>query len=224
MTPLLDLLKKGNFFFICKIFNQVQHWEVVSQFLLVFFLNWRYFEFQGVKNVYESESHSVVSNSLRPHELYTSWNSPGLKTGVGNLSLLQRIFPTQGLSPGLPHCRQILYRLSHKGSPKYWNGQPIPSPADLSNPGIELASPSLQADSLPTEISGKPKSVYRLLNVSQNKVEDITFGTVTRFLLATQGCSQLWSLRLNRDLASWELYSIDCLQVPALEIKLNRSK
>ena len=37
--------------------------------------------------------------------------------GVGSLSLLQGIFPTQGLNPGLPHCRQILYQLSHKGSP-----------------------------------------------------------------------------------------------------------
>ena len=36
----------------------------------------------------------------------------------GSLSLLQRIFPTQGSNPGLPHCRQILYRLSHKGSPR----------------------------------------------------------------------------------------------------------
>ena len=46
------------------------------------------------------------------------WNSPGENTGVGNLSLLQRIFPTQGLNPGLPLCRQILYQLSHKGSPR----------------------------------------------------------------------------------------------------------
>ena len=43
------------------------------------------------------------------------WNSPGQNTGVGSLSLLQGIFPTQGLNPGLPHCRQILYQLSHKG-------------------------------------------------------------------------------------------------------------
>ena len=47
------------------------------------------------------------------------WNSPGQNTGVGSLSLLQGIFPTQGPNPGLPHCRQILYQLSHKGSPKY---------------------------------------------------------------------------------------------------------
>ena len=63
-----------------------------------------------------SESCSVVSDSLRPHGLYSLWNSPGQNTGVGSLSLLQGIFPTQGLNPGLLHCRQILYQLSHKGS------------------------------------------------------------------------------------------------------------
>ena len=46
------------------------------------------------------------------------WNSPGQNTGVGSLSLLQGIFPTQGSNPGLPHCREILYQLSHNGSPK----------------------------------------------------------------------------------------------------------
>ena len=57
-----------------------------------------------------SESCSVVSDSLWPHGLYSPWNSPGQNTGVGSLSLLQGIFPTQGSNPGLPHCRQILYR------------------------------------------------------------------------------------------------------------------
>ena len=36
---------------------------------------------------------------------------------VGSLFLLQGIFPTRGSDPGLPHCRQIPYQLSHKGSP-----------------------------------------------------------------------------------------------------------
>ena len=43
-------------------------------------------------------------------------DSPGKNTGVGGHALLQGIFPTQGLNPGLPHCRQILYHLSHQGS------------------------------------------------------------------------------------------------------------
>ena len=44
-------------------------------------------------------------------------------------SLLQGIFPTQGLNPGLPHCRQILYQLSHKGSPRIleWVAYPFSS-------------------------------------------------------------------------------------------------
>ena len=44
---------------------------------------------------------------LRPYELYSPWNSPGQNTGVGSLSLLQGIVPTQGSNPGLPHCRRI---------------------------------------------------------------------------------------------------------------------
>ena len=72
----------------------------------------------------------VMSDSLRPHRPYSPWNSPGQNTGLGNLSLLWVIFPTQGSNPGLPLCRQILYQLSHKGSPRYkvalliWMNQP----------------------------------------------------------------------------------------------------
>ena len=58
-----------------------------------------------------------IIDSLWPHGLYSPWNSPGQNTGVGSLSLLQGIFPTQGSNPGLPHCRWLLYQLSHKRSP-----------------------------------------------------------------------------------------------------------
>ena len=58
-----------------------------------------------------------MSVSLRPHGLYSPWNSPGQNTGVGNLFLLQGIFPNQELNLDLLHCRQILYQLSYKGSP-----------------------------------------------------------------------------------------------------------
>ena len=54
-----------------------------------------------------------MSSTLRPHGLYSPRNSPGQNTWVGSLSLLQGIFPTQGLNPGLPHCGWILYQLSH---------------------------------------------------------------------------------------------------------------
>ena len=66
--------------------------------------------------------YSVMSNFLQPHGLQPSrlvcpWDFPGKNTGVDCLSLLQEIFPTQGSNPGLLHCRQILYLLSHQGSP-----------------------------------------------------------------------------------------------------------
>ena len=102
----------------------------------------------------ESESHSVVSDSLLPHGLYwgcacgsagkepacnagdlglipglgrspregkglySPWNSPDQTNGVASYSFLQGIFPTQGLNQAHPHCRWILYQLSHQGSPK----------------------------------------------------------------------------------------------------------
>ena len=106
---------------------------------------------------FESESASVVSDSLRPHGLYSQWNSPGQNTGVGSLPLLQGIFPTQGSNPGLLHCRPILYQLRHKGSPRILEWVAFPFSRDLPDPGIKAGSPALQADSLPTELSGKPQ-------------------------------------------------------------------
>ena len=47
----------------------------------------------------------VPSDSVWPGGLYSLWNSPGQNTGVGSLSLLQGIFPTQGSNPSLSHCR-----------------------------------------------------------------------------------------------------------------------
>ena len=72
---------------------------------------------------------------------YTVWTSTGQNTGVGSLSLLQGIFPTQGLNPGFLHCRQILYQLSQKGSPRKleWVAYPFSKGIFLtqeSNPGV----------------------------------------------------------------------------------------
>ena len=110
-------------FFICMhTFSFVDYYKVLSivpcaiQQTLSGYLLYIYIyssEFES-----ESESHSVVSDLLKPCGLYSPWNSPGQNIGVGSWSLLQGIFPTQGLNPGLPHCRQrILYQLSHQGSP-----------------------------------------------------------------------------------------------------------
>ena len=59
-------------------------------------------------------SRSLMSDSLRPHGLYSPRNSPGQNTGMDSCWLLQGIFPTQEPDPGLLHCRQILYQLSHQ--------------------------------------------------------------------------------------------------------------
>ena len=114
--------------------DEARKWGKV---ICVWFLPWRWREAnEGLKtgvawsdmhfkvltltSEWVSECRSVVSDSLRPHELYPTrllhpWDFPGKNTGVGYHFLLQEIFPTQGLNRGLPHCRQTLYRLSHLG-------------------------------------------------------------------------------------------------------------
>ena len=77
-------------------------------------------------------------------------------TRVGCLALLQEIFPTQGLNPGLLLRRQILYHLSHKESRRIleWVAYPFSSGSSwLRN---QSGSPALQMDSLPVELPGKP--------------------------------------------------------------------
>ena len=93
---------------------------------------------------------SLEPCGLQPTRLLRPWGFQGKSTGVGChcllrmdyavhgilqarilecLSLLQGIFPTQGSNPGLPHCRQILYQLSHRGSPRIleWVAYPFSS-------------------------------------------------------------------------------------------------
>ena len=84
-------------------------------------------EFKKKSERKESESRSVVSNSLRPHGLYMKFSRQNI--GTGSSSLLQGIFPTKGWNPGLPHCRRILYHLSHQGSPRIleWGAYPFSS-------------------------------------------------------------------------------------------------
>ena len=94
----------------------------------------------------ESEICSVVSNSLRPHGLYSPWYSPGQNTGVSNLSLLQGILPTQGLNPGLPHCRWILLPAEKQGKPKILEWVAFPFSGEFSDPGIKPGSPELKVD------------------------------------------------------------------------------
>ena len=64
-------------------------------------------------------SDSVQPPGLKPTRLLCPWDSPGKSTGVGCHALLQGIFPIWGSNPGLLHCRQSLYHLSHQGSPTH---------------------------------------------------------------------------------------------------------
>ena len=83
-------------------------------------------------------------------------DSLGKNTGVGCYALLQGISPAQGSNPGLPHCRWILFHLSHQGSPRILERVAYPFSREFSWPRIKPGSPALQADSLPAELPGKP--------------------------------------------------------------------
>ena len=91
-------------------------------------------------------------------------DSLGKNTRVGCHALLQGIFTIQGLNPGLPHCRQILYHLNHQGCPRIleWVAYPI-SPGDLPDPGNKLGSPALQWILYQLGYQGSPNSAILLI-------------------------------------------------------------
>ena len=102
---------------------------------------------------------SPPSSSLWPLPACSSENhtqSGRQEAGVGSCSLLQGIFPTQGLNPSLLHSRQ-----SHQGSPRIPEWVAYPFSSASSRPGIEPGFLALQVDSLLTELSGRP---YRRLS------------------------------------------------------------
>ena len=112
------------------------------------------------KNESESESLSVVSDSLRPHGLYSPWNSLGQNTGVGSLPGISRDLPKPGIKIGLLHCRRILYQLSHKGSPrilKCYVAYPFSSGSSWPRKWTGVSCIEGGFFSLPTELSGKPQ-------------------------------------------------------------------
>ena len=106
----------------------------------------------------ESESHSVVSDSLWPPWTIQSmeFSRPDYWSGLGSLSLLQGIFPTQWSNPRLLHCRQILYQLSHKRSSRILEWLAYPFSSRSSQPRNWTGVSCIAADSLPTELPGKP--------------------------------------------------------------------
>ena len=109
-----------------------------------------HFSILAWKIPWRKEPSGITNND--PHELYSllgssvHGDSPGKNTEMGCHSLLQGIFPTQGLNPSLPHCRRILYHLSHQGRPqecmllllllsRFSRVQPCATPIDDSPPG-----------------------------------------------------------------------------------------
>ena len=124
-----------------------------------------------------SESHSVMPHCLRPRELYSPWNCP--------VRILEWIaFPFSRGSSQPREWTQVFALqadslvVEPSGKPKNTGmGKLISSPVDLPDPGMELGSPALQADSLPTEIWGKPLWVRKCPSLSQNTSEQIRNGS-----------------------------------------------
>ena len=93
-----------------------------------------------------------------PARLLCLWNFPGKNTGVDCHFLLQEIFPSQGLNPGLPHCRQMLYHLSHQGSFS------LDTPGNQWNTAFQKVEVSIRGKG--REGGGNLKRIRRLLRKS----------------------------------------------------------
>ena len=106
--------------------------------------------------------------------LYNPWNSLGHNTGVGNLSLLQGIFATQGSNPDIPHYRWILHQLSHQGSPRILEWVAYLFSRGSSWPRNQTGVSALQADSLPAELPGNWSIIISSSFVGQSKSQSQT--------------------------------------------------
>jgi len=95
-------------------------WELLVSGIV----KWVTLQWKKEKKMLVTQSYLTLCDPMDLARLLCPWNSPGKNTGVGCHSLLQRIFPTQGLNPGLPHCRQILYHLNGGGGGK-WSDLPL---------------------------------------------------------------------------------------------------
>ena len=122
--------------------------------------SWRLFGFFSPPSVLlrsESETLSVMSNSLWPHRLHSPWNSPGQNTGVGSLSLLQWDLPNPGIKPRSPALQADSLPAEPQGKPKNTGvGSLSLFQQIFLTQELNRCFPALQAYSLPTELSGKP--------------------------------------------------------------------
>ena len=91
-----------------------------------------------------SESRSVASDSLRPHGLYSLWNSPGQNTRVGSLSLLQGSSQPRDQTQVSCIAGGFFTSWATRETQEHWSGYLILSSEDLPDPGIEPGSSPLQ--------------------------------------------------------------------------------
>ena len=102
------------------------------------------------------------------------WDSPGKSTGVDCHFLLQGIVLTQGLNPGLLHCRRTLYPLSHQGTPQ-----------TVSQPPIQRGGEGPRAEAPPSSLALPARS--------RRQAARCHLGDETGFQLVLRGASQAGS-------------------------------
>ena len=154
--------------------------------------------------------------TLRAHGLYSPWNSPGQNTGMGSLSLLQEIFPTQGSNPGLPHCRQILYQLSHKESPRIleWVAYPFPNRSSWprNRTGVSCIADGFFTNWAIREATEDCKkaqkllpSLYLYLSKTSSHPDSglVLWFTLTRNMLEYRGFPSLFAWGVQRSPCGW---------------------
>ena len=165
----------------------------------------------------ENDSHSIMSNSLQPHGLYSPWNSPGQNTGVSSLSLLQGIFPTQESNPGLPHCRWTLYQQSHEGSPQSF----LSSVQSLSRVRL-FATPWIPAHQASLSITNS-RSSLKLMSVESVMPSSHLILCHPHTLVrqcskfSKQGFNSTWTMNL-------QMFKLDLEKAEEPEIKLDHGK
>ena len=91
-------------------------------------------------------------------------DSPGKNTRLGCHALLQGIVPNQGSNPGLPYCEQIIYCLSHLGSPRILEWVAYPFSRSTSRPRNQTRVSCIVEDSLLAELPGRPFPLIGMLN------------------------------------------------------------
>ena len=122
------------------IFDSFSLLKIFSIYFLKYSLHHHYKDWSEVK---VTQSCRLFATPWTIQSMEFSWQN----TGLGSLSLLQGIFPTQGLNPDLLHSRRILYQLNHKGRPEILELVAYPFFSGSSWPGIKLGSPALRVDS-----------------------------------------------------------------------------